>query len=273
MSSIIISTDFPYMGEQIAPKLADALGYEYLGPQFLDQVASDSGVSKDRLMKALNSEACSWVSGRRNSRLQLSCLKAAVWERFLSDNIVCEGLGAHLYIRGVSHVLTVRLLSDPKLVANRIAAEKVVAPKRARKILDKRVHRRRHWSRRNFGLDDFDPSIYDMVLSLSQIEEDKAVEVIKDMAGYRKFQPMTYSLQCTKDGALAARIEAALLLETPHVKIQVRDGNVILEPGSLRGVKGRQAEKLKELAYNVPGVEYVEIHNGKNFAHRPGNSS
>ncbi len=273
MSSIIISTDFPYMGEQIAPKLADTLGYRYLGPQFLDKVASDFGVPKDRLVKALNSEASSWATPRRNSSLQLSFLKAAVWEQFLSDNIVCEGLAAHLYIRGVSHVLTVRLLSDPQLVINRIAAEKVVAPKKARKILDKRVHRRRNWSKRNFGLDDFDSSIYDMVISLSQIEEDKAIEVIKDMAGYRKFEPMTYSLQCTKDGALAAKVEAALLPENPNIKIQVRDGNVVLEPGSLRGIKGKQAEKLKEMIYKITGVEYVEVHPGKNFTNRPGNSS
>jgi len=273
MSSIIISIDFSYMGEQIAPKLADALGYQYLGLPFLDDVASDYGVPRDRLVQALNSEAFSWAASRRNSRLQLSFLKAAVWERFLSENIVCEGLAAHLYIREISHVLTVRLLSDPKLVTNRIAAEKVVAPKKARKILEKRVHRRRHWSRRYFGLDDFDPSIYDMVLSLSQIEEDKAVEVIKDMAGYRKFQPMTYSLQCTKDGALAAKIEACLLPENPNIKIQVRDGNVVLKPSSLRGVKGKQAEKLKEMVNKIPGVEYVEVHPGKNFAQRPGHFS
>jgi hypothetical protein len=273
MSSIIISTDFPYMGEQIAPKLADGLGYQYLGSQFLDKVASDCGVPKDRLLKALNSEASSWVTPRRSASLQLSFVKAAVWQQFLSDNIVCEGLGAHLYICGISHVLTVRLLSDPKLVTNRIAAEKVVAPKKARKILEKRVHRRRRWSLQNFGRDDFDASVYDMVLSLSQIEEDKAVEVIKDMAGYRKFQPMTYSLQCVKDGALAAKIEASLLPENPNMKVQVRDGNVILEPGSMRGAKGRQAEKLKEMIYKFPGVEYVEVHPGKNFVHRPGNSS
>jgi len=120
MSSIIISTDFPYMGEQIAPRLADALGYQYLGLQFLDKVAEDFRVSKERLVKALEGEASSWAAPRRNPRLYMSFLQAAVWERFLSDNIVCEGLGAHLYIRDISHVLMVRILSDTKLVAKHI---------------------------------------------------------------------------------------------------------------------------------------------------------
>jgi hypothetical protein len=273
MSSIIISTDFPGMEEQLAPKLAEALGYQYLGPEYLDKVAEDFRVSKGRLAKALAGEASSWATSGRSLQLYLGIVKTAVWEKFLSDNIVCEGLAAHLYIRDISHVLMVRILTDTKLAINRIAVEKAITPKKARKILDKRVHRRRHWSKRNFGLDEFDPSIYDMVLSLSQIEEEKAVEVIKDMAGYRKFQPMTYSLQCTKNGALAARIEASLLPEHPRIKVHVQDGAVILEPGSLRAGKGKQADMLKEKTYKIPGVEYVEVHPGKNFINRAGNFS
>jgi cytidylate kinase len=273
MSSIIISTDFSYMGEPIAPKIADALGYEHLGPEFLARVAEEYQISPEILTKALDGETSLWNMSCRNRSLHLSFIQSAVWGRFLADNLVCEGLAAHLYIRDISHVLMVRILLDTKLLTNRIAVEKGVSLKNARKTLENLERRRRRWSTRNFGLDEFDPSIYDMVISLSQIEEDKIVEVIKDMALYRKFQPMTYSLKCVKDGALAARVKTRLLPDFPGIKVRARDGTVILEPRALGRGKGRQAETLKKMICKIPGVEYVEVHPGRNFVRKTGSSA
>jgi cytidylate kinase len=272
MSSIIISTDFSSVSQTIAQRTAEALGYEYLGPEYLTEVAKEYKVSAEKLAKALDPNSSSWAISSKNRSLYLAYIQAAVLGKFLEDNLVCQGLAAHLYVHGISHVLTVRILADTKLSVNQIAAEKNVTPKKARQILDCRERRRRRWSEKNFGVNEFDPSLYDMVISLSQIEADKAVEVIKDMVGYRKFQPMTYSLKCVKDKALACTVRAALGPRFPRMEVQARDGTVVIKPNTLRGGKGQQAEALKERTYQIPGVEYVEVHPSKNFVRQSNNS-
>lgn len=272
MSSIIISADSSPAGQAIAKKTAEALGYGYLGPEFLAQLAGQYNVSEEKLAKALDENTSCWGMPPKKRNLYLAYIQAAALERFLEDNLVCAGLAAHLYVRDIPHVLMIRILSDPKILANQIAAEKSIAPKKARKILESRQKRRRRWSERNFGLNEFDPSLYDMAISLSQIETEKAVEVLKDMIGYRKFQPMTYSVNCLKDKALAGKVRAALWPRFPRTQVESRDGTVVLKPKILKRNKLEQTEALKELTYKIAGVQYVEVHPNMNFVRKSADS-
>jgi len=265
MSSIIISTDLLSVGQMIAERTAQALGYAHLGRQILSSVAEKHQVREDKLVAALDEDASFWGLASKNRDLYLAYIQAATLDQFLGDNVVCEGLAAHLYIRDVSHILMIRILSDPKVRANQIAAQQDIPPKRARQLLERQEKRRRRWSLRAFGLAEADPSLYDMVISLSQIEADKAVDILTDTVGYRKFQPMTYSRQCLQDKALASQVRATLVPRFPGVKVQSRDRIVVVQTRTFKRNKRQKAEAIKALAQQIPGVEYVEVHSNKDF--------
>jgi len=274
MSSIIISADLLSVGQMIAERTAQALGYTHLGRQILSSVAEKHQVREEKLVAALDEEASLWSRlSRSRDDLYLAYIQAAAAERFLGDNVVCEGLSAHLYLRDVSHILMIRLLSDPKVRANQIAAQQDIPPRRARQLLERQEKRRRRWSLRAFGLDETDPSLYDMVINLSQIEADKAVDILADTVGYRKFQPMTYSRQCLQDKVLASQVRAALASRFPEVKVQSRDSIVVVQTRTLKRNKRQKAEAIKELAQRIPGVEYVEVHSNKDFLRQAKNST
>lgn len=76
---------------------------------------------------------------------------------------------------------------------------------------------------------------------------------------------MTYSLKCLADLALAAKVNAALLKSMSDVKAQARDGSVIVLTKALRPQKRKKIAAIKELAGNVEGVSYVEVHVKKNI--------
>ena len=44
----------------------------------------------------------------------MTYIQAVTLEKLLPDNVVCHGLGAHLYAKGVSHFLKVRILTRPE---------------------------------------------------------------------------------------------------------------------------------------------------------------
>jgi hypothetical protein len=190
----------------------------------------------------------------------LACIEAGVLDRLKADNIVCWGMAAHLYVQGVSHALKVRLLADDDQQAQRIAEEHDIPAKKAKKWLESENRKREQWSMAAFDQNELEPSMYDLVINLGQIDPDEAVRTISGAAAYRKFQPMTYSVNSLAENALAAKVKAKLLETMTDVQVEARDGKVIVTSKALKREKQKKAATIKELAGTVEGVEFVEVH-------------
>jgi len=174
--------------------------------------------------------------------------------------VVCHGLGAHLYVLGVSHVFKVRILADPQELHGQLAFEKGVTPERALKLLKRRESRRRRWSLRAYGQDETDPSLYDMVISLSRNDPDEAVRTIAETITHGRFKTMFYSAKCMKDKELASKVRAALLEQFPDVRVRADGFTVVVETKGLRREKRKREEAIKTLAAKIQGVNHVEVH-------------
>ena len=215
MPVIIVSSDDFSQGREIAHRVAGVLGYRFLDRELLDQVAKEKQLSREELEKALD-ELPGLLTRRSRRQRLLSFIEAACLEQLLEDNVVAFGLAAHLYVRGVSHVVKVRIINEPEQWAKELAQAGNLSLERARKQALRQTEEQRRWSQDAYQLDQTDPSLYDLVISLGNLEQDKAVEFICDMAGYRKFQPMTYSQKLLQDKALAAQVRLGLMERFPE---------------------------------------------------------
>jgi len=241
MPIIIVSSDSPDREKEIAEKVAEELGYDLLGPPFLTDVASRRQIPPGKFEEALaRRPAILRKVTSRQRCFHLACIQAEVLDRFQSDNTVCWGLAAHLYIFNISHVLKVRILS-PGNAAN----EK---------------NRQRKWSMETFGHDETDPSLFDLVINLDQIDSGEAIETIAGAVTYRKFQPMTYSVKCLSDQTLAARARAELVKSMGPLDIQAQDGVVIVLTRAFNWEKRKKTQAIKEAVGKIDGVMHVEVH-------------
>jgi hypothetical protein len=102
--------------------------------------------------------------------------------------------------------------------------------------------------------------MYDLVVNLEQIDPDEAVHTITNAAAYRKFKPMTYSIKTLAENALAAKVKTRLLDTMSDVRVQARDGRVVVTSKALKRERQKKAATIKELAGKVEGVEFVEVH-------------
>jgi len=262
MTTIIVSADAPDIGESIAEKTAETLGFEYLGPTLLAEVASQQGVSERDLQRVLDPAAYRKV-GKKKRKLLLSHIEAATLERLTKDNMVCAGLAAHLYTRDISHVLMLRILSEPGARISAIRAAKRTSERHAAKSLAREKGMRVRWSNDCFGFDETDPGHYDMVIRMGQIELDKLVELTKDMAGYRKFQPMSYSRKCLSDLALGAKVKNLLLPTHPEIRVRANGDTVIVHVKCAKRKRQSATMSVKEIATHLEGVSLVEVHGVK----------
>ncbi|MDY6830429.1 MAG: cytidylate kinase family protein [Thermodesulfobacteriota bacterium] len=260
MSIIIISSDIAETEAMIAGAIAEEKGYALLDRRVLHAAANRYGVKPERLNDALERRPS--LLRRlppRQWRYYLACIEAEVLDRLLADNIICRDVGAHLYVNGVSHAMKIRVLAGKQ--ACREAAEREGGSLEKAEKQRSRINRRRTaWSMAAYQKDEADPAGYDLVVSLDQIDPVEAVRTIVGASAYRKFQSMTYSTKCLTDLALAAQVRAALLKSMSDMQVQARDGSVVVTTRALNRRKRETVEAIKQLAGQIPGVGYVEVH-------------
>ena len=260
MPIIIIASDSYKTGREIGEKTAKATGYGYVDREILVPVCEKSNVREERLIKALEPATSFFGISSKVRNRYLAYIQEATLGRLLGDNVVCHGLAAHLYVLGVSHALKVRVLSNPRELFRRLSSETIAAPSKMKKRAKQEEAKQKRWSLEAFNLDETDPSNYDMVISLSQIDPDEAVKTIADMTVYRKFQPMTYSIKCLKDKELAGRVRVELLKQFFDIIVQADGSTVVVETQAVKREKQKRTEAIKALAGAVGGVDRVDVH-------------
>jgi hypothetical protein len=131
---------------------------------------------------------------------------------------------------------------------------------KAKKIFKRLEKQRNQWCLQAFQLDETDPSRYDMIINLSQINPEEAVKTIISAVEYQKFRPMTYSIKYLQDLELESRVRVRLISDYPEAAITARDGTVVVKVKALKRGRQKKAAAIKELVGDIQGVDYVEIH-------------
>lgn len=259
MSVIVVASDILEVAREIAEKTAQHLGYRCLGREILPEIVAGHQVSQEKLIKALDEAPVFLGMSARTRKRYLAYIQAAVLPRLMEDNAVCYGLAAHFYVMGISHVLKVRILSDQEALARKIAAQTRITQEKALGIVRKRIADRKRWAMAAFHSDGTDPSHYDLVIKLSQIDSARAVDILAETIRDRRFQPMTYSRKRLADVALESRARAILLERFPDVTVESSDGRLLVQTIALKRDKQKRASAIKELVGHLDGVRYVEV--------------
>ena len=156
--------------------------------------------------------------------------------------------------------MKVRLLVDRPKQVKLLAQQRGISEQRAEKAAQNESQKKVQWLKSAYGRNESDPSMYDLVINLEQIDPDESISTISGAVGYRKFQPMTYSTKSLAENALAAKVKTKLLETMSDVRVQARDGRVVVTSKALKRERQKKAAAIKEIAGRVEGVEYVEVH-------------
>ena len=261
MPIIIITSDAYEEGAAIGKKTADALGYGFIDRSLIAGIAEKYHQPANKITAALDNPAGTLFGiKQKQKKRSMAYVQEAVLSELKKDNLVCQGLLAHLYVTGVSHSLKVRVLSDPEKHIKQVTARENISEKKAAKRLQQKIKQRRQWSMDTFRMDETDPARYDLTISLAQIDPDDAVNIITETISSRKFMPMTYSIKSLENLALAAEVRASLVEDFPNIRVRAEGGKLIIETFGLKREKRKRIEKINGLVSHIPGVDYFEVH-------------
>ena len=255
MSIITISRGTFSGGSELATYLHTRLGYSLVSREIVAEAAQTYGVSEARLSEAL--EKGPGLLGRfvHDRRRYLAFVRVALCERAAHDNMVYHGHAGHFLLRGVRHVLRVRLIAPIEFRMAALRTRMGLEEEEAARYIERVDKERVRWTQFLYGADWRDPSLYDLVVNLEHVDLEGACQAVVALAARPCFQADDASRQAMADLLLASRVAAALAAdpETANAEVEVR-----AKAGEVE-IEGKIADpvlvnKVTERARTVGGV-------------------
>jgi cytidylate kinase len=262
MAIITISRGSYSKGKEVAEGVAECLGYECLSREVILEASDVYHIPEIKLIKAIHDAPSILERLGRAKFAFIAYYQSALTRIVQKDNVVYHGLAGHLLLKGVPHVLKVRIIAD---LADRVRNEmnrEGIAEQEARSLLLKDDQERRRWTQSLYGADPWDSSLYDLVIHIHKFKVSNAVDFICETAGLDQFKATKASQQKMDDLALASQVKAHLVELHSDVHVACEYGNCLIYTKADDRLARRLLEKVKTLAGEFKGINNIEVHPG-----------
>ena len=255
MSIITISRGSYTRGKEVAEKLAQTLGYQCLSRDILLEASELYNIPEIKLVRAIHDAPSILERFTYSREPYVAYIRAALLHQVQKDNVVYHGLAGHFLLKGVPHVLKVRIIADLEDRVKEEMKRENISAEEARRILRKDDEERRKWSKHVYGIDTWDPSLYDLVINIMRITVDGAVDIIKCALKDPCFQTTPEGQKLVDEMSLAARIEAALIEDIPSIQVEAKEAEVFIYLKRDLCKDKELISRIKRLASKVAGSD------------------
>jgi len=208
MSIVTIARGSYSRGKEVAERLAEKLKYECISRDILLEASEEFNIPEMKLVRMLHD--CPKILDRLfdGSERYVTYYRSALLQHARNDNIVYHGLAGHFFLKDIPHVLKIRINADIKSRVQEEMKREDISAENALRILKKDDEERRKWSLEVYGIDTWDSRLYDMVINISTLTLDDAVDIIYGVLQKSTFQSTLESRKLVADKALAAKQQA-----------------------------------------------------------------
>ena len=267
MAVVTISFEIGAGGPEIGSMLAGRLGYRYVDHELISEAAHRYGLVEDRLSHLSDAKPSLFERFDVETRRYITVIQTVMFEFAAEDNVVLMGRGGQWLLRGIPHVLRVRVAAPfdvrvkrltEKLSAqtgDRVTARSVT--QMVRQDDTQRVGRMRYL----YEVDLRDPALYDLALNTEALTTEAAVQVLADLARRPELAAGAEARQRVADRTLASRVQVALVTHPDtrkyRIAVEAREGVVTLE--STTALDAAQAHAREVAGVREVRTRLVEI--------------
>jgi len=261
MSIVTLSHEIGAGGPEIGQRLAERLSLHYVDQEIVSQAALRYGLLEEKLSSLDESKPSVLERFDAETRRYLTVLQTTLYEFAEKDAVVLMGRSGPWLLRGIPHVLRVRVIAPFDLRVKRLG--KRLSDQMGEHTNTRMVHNMARQDdtdkagrmRYLYEVDVRDPALYDLVINTEKLSIDAAVELIAGVLQRPDMATTPASQQIVADRALASRVQVALAThpETRRDRITVdaKTGVVTLEGTAAM-------DEAVDVARGVVGVRDVE---------------
>ena len=260
MAIVTISRGSYPGGISVAEKLASELGHPCIGrSEVVRDAAQASGIAESDLLSTMDEPPRYWEKKPGRIPAHLNAIRTALLRRAQTGDLVFHGYVGHLLLRGISHVVRVRVITGTQKRIEALMEDYEMSEKKAAAHLKKLDTQLAKWTQFLYGVDWQDPSLYDVVLNLDRVSVEGGVATIAQMTRLPEFQPTAESRKAFEDLCLSSEVWAALSRDdrTKGANIRVSaDAGTVFVTGV--AVNYEAVNLIPEVAAAVDGVQKVD---------------
>src|SRR5437016_14033758 len=216
MAIIVVSTQMGAGGPEIGMALGQKCGFRYVDQELLQDAGRRYGLAEERLSHLDESKPTIFERFDAETRHHITVLQTTLLELAELDNAVFMRGGGQWLLRGVPHVLRVRLIAPfehrVKQWIKRVAAMTGQTPnQRAAADLVRRDDVEKSGRMRYlYEVDIADPTLYELVVNTEKMKYEAAVAVIEGFVRRPDMATTDAGRQMVVSRALASRVQVAL---------------------------------------------------------------
>ena len=261
MAIIVISHQMGAGGPELGMALSKRLGYRYVDQELLQDAVRRYGLAEDKLSHLDESKPTFFERFDTETRHHITVLQTTCLEFAEDDNAVLMRGGGQWLLRGVPHVLRVRIIAPfehrVKQWVKRTAEMTGETPnQRAAAELVRRDDAEKSGRMRYlYEVDIADPTLYELTVNTEKMKYDAVVSLCEGLVRRPEMVTTDAGRQMVASRALASRVQVALAThpETRRYRITVEaHGGVVTLEGTAA------LERAVEVAQKVPGVREVK---------------
>ena len=261
MAIITISHQMGAGGPEIGMALGQKLGFHYVDQELLSDAVRRYGVAEEKLSHLDETKPTLFERFDTETRHYITVLQTTLLEFAETDNVVLMGRGGQWLLRGIPHVLRVRIIAPFEQRVRRWirrTTELTGETPNQRAVVDlirrddgDKAGRMRYL----YEVDLADPTLYELVVNTEKLKCEAVVEMIERVACRPEMAITDAGRRVVASRSLASRVQVSLAThpETRRYRISVEaeDGVVTLE--------GTAAlDRAVEVARGVAGVTQVK---------------
>jgi cytidylate kinase len=259
MAVITISRGSYSRGKEIAEKVAARLGYKCISRDLLLEVSDRYNIPEVKLVHAIHDAPGILDRLNRKRDKYIAYIKSALLSHLKADNVVYHGLSGHFFVKEVPHALKVRVMADMEDRVRLEMERKNIDADKARRILTKDDEERRKWSKDLYGIDNADPSLYDLVVHIKQLTVENAVDIIADCVSKEQFKTTLESQRMIEDLSLSADLNKELMNVGPGIEVCVDNKIAYIETKAPIAAEEQLVKEIEAVADTFKGIADVKI--------------
>lgn len=263
MKVITVSRSYGSGGSEFARQLAQRLGYRYVDEAFIKEMEGNTGLCSPLLSSIEDMVGPGFIEKlmdlRDNRIFYKTALGLCLYQLALSNDVVVVGAGANLIFADYPSLMSLQVVRKLSDRVRAIIHDKKLDVDGALEVIQDKDKEKSNWVRDYFDRELFDPLLFHLVINLSSIGFDQALELIApfSVAFFKETSP-DVSEAWLKNRMLERKAEILVfhlgLTHGPRLEFHA-DGGVLRAEGVLGG-KGEKERLLGALA-KMPEVASV----------------
>ena len=198
MAVITISKEFGTEGEKVASRVAEKLGYEYIGKNLVADIAKELHISESeaatfrkasqsRILRFVDRYTCSIVQkvvdrehGCLDDKNYYEVTKKLVENVYDAGNVIILGWGSQCLLKEKPNTLHVRLIKDNDLKIKEVMQAENLSSKAAKDYIDREENDLKAYIKQYFNEDWNAAHLYHLIIDMGKTSVEKAVGMICD---------------------------------------------------------------------------------------------